>query len=84
MSLAKVTGWPPLTSAAPSQAGTAKNMRGYKLFSRCGHLKVCSLAEISRPFSWPRHPNALWQAIMSHLIGGNKGWRDLGIGLRLN
>src|SRR5260221_8261789 len=26
MSLANVTGWPPLTSAALSQAGTAKNM----------------------------------------------------------
>jgi hypothetical protein len=34
MSLAKVTGWPPLTSAAPSHAGTAKNIANANCFPR--------------------------------------------------
>src|SRR4029079_12760613 len=42
MSLAKVTGWPPLTSAAPSQAGRAKNMAAANCFRGVDIVK-CAL-----------------------------------------
>src|SRR5579862_5230933 len=41
MSLAKVTGWPPLTSAALSQAGRARNIAVTNCFRGVGILK-CS------------------------------------------
>jgi hypothetical protein len=64
--------------AEPS--GHSQKHGGCKLFSRCRHLKVCSLAEISRPLCWSSYPNTLWQAIMSHLMQRNKGWRSLVVG----
>jgi hypothetical protein len=47
MSLAKVTGWPPLTSAAPSQAGRAKNIAATNCFRGVGILKCAPWLDFS-------------------------------------
>src|SRR4051794_41294426 len=49
MSLAKVRVWPPLSSAASSQAGRAKNMAATNCFRGVGILKWAPW-RISRPF----------------------------------